>query len=115
MSFDIVVSDNWDEKLEELLESFEDNEERKAEMEKLADAFMDNLQREECEYGGWGVDSKRPFGNSNVTGDIADILDIELPEYGSDEYDEMRAYLDGLYSDLGVFLRYKWLQFKEIK
>lgn len=28
----------------------------------------------ECEFGGWGLDCKRPFGNSDVIGDILEIL-----------------------------------------
>jgi hypothetical protein len=112
--YDIYVSDNWEEKLEELKESFEDNPNRKMHLEKLADAFFDHLQRDEVEYGGWGVDSKRPFGNSYVVGDIADYLDMEFPEDDeSDEHDDMRQYLDGLYDDLGVYLRYRWLELKK--
>jgi len=112
---DIYVSDNWDNKLEDLLESLEEDPERERFLEKLADAFFDHLQRDDVEFGGWGVDSKRPFGNSFVEGDIAEILEIELPEYESEEYDEVLQFLAGLYADLGVFLRYKWLQFRVSK
>jgi hypothetical protein len=33
---------------------------------KLANAFFDNLQINNCEFGGIGLNYKRPFGNSNV-------------------------------------------------
>ncbi len=107
---DIYVSDNWFEKLEDLLESFDKDPGRKVHMAKLADAFFDHLSRDNVEYGGWGVDSKRPFGNSYVVGDIADLLNIELPEDQTDEYDDVCRYINYLYDDLGVYLRYRWYQ-----
>ena len=81
-------------------------------MEVLADAFIDHLQRDNVEFGGWGVDSKRPFGNSFVEGDIAEILGIDLPEDESEEYEEVCVRLRQFYDDLGVFIRYKWLGFR---
>lgn len=111
--FDIYVKDNWETKVKNLLESFKDDPDRFARMEKLADAFIDHLQRDETEFGGWGVDSKRPFGNSSVYYDLAEILDIEMPDYKTDKYNDMCSYLGELYGDLGVFLRYKWLAFRK--
>lgn len=47
-------------------------------MLKLEKAFFANLQRDDCEYGGIGINCKRPFGNSDVEGDIlGDILEAE--------------------------------------
>lgn len=46
-------------------------------LEKLADAFYEALHIHNCEYGGIGLDSKRPFGNSDVEGDILVILGQE--------------------------------------
>lgn len=43
---------------------------------KLADAFFKNLEYDNsCDYGSVGVDCKRPFGNSDVEGDILEIID----------------------------------------
>lgn len=52
----------------------------------VADAFFDNLQIDNCEYGGIGVDSKRPFGNSDVEGDILEMLDVQME--GNDGHDD---------------------------
>jgi hypothetical protein len=46
-------------------------------LEKLATAFFDNLRLDNSEYGGIGLDPKRPFGNSNVEHDILNILEHE--------------------------------------
>jgi hypothetical protein len=43
-------------------------------MHKLAVAFFANLGRDNCEYGAIGVNCKRPFGNSDVEGDILEII-----------------------------------------
>jgi len=43
-------------------------------MMKLEKAFFDNLIRSNIEYGGIGLDPKRPFGNSDVEGDILEII-----------------------------------------
>lgn len=82
---------------------------RDKDMANLADAFYDNLQREAyCEYGGWGLDDKRPFGSSYVLGDIAEIIGLQLPdEEGTARY-EAEVYCHGLYDDLGAYLKMKW-------
>ncbi len=69
----------------------------------LARAFAQNLQRDNFEYGGWGVDCKRPFGNSFVEGDILRLLGIAASEDGYTA--EQRAYAASLYDDLGEFMR----------
>ena len=69
----------------------------------LARAFVKNLQRDNCEYGGWGIDSKRPFGNSYVEGDILRLLGIAAGEDGYTA--EQRDYAASLYDDLGDFMR----------
>lgn len=100
-----------------LLESFKNNPGRKQHLEKLADAFYENLYQDDCEFGGWGIDSKRPFGNSYVEGDIAYICGLEIPsDYDSAcEYEDMMQYLKGLYSDLGTFIKYRYEQTKHCK
>jgi hypothetical protein len=80
-------------------------------MQKLARAFFDNLQRDNCEYGGIGVDSKRPFGNSDVEGDILELLGAE-PE-GDDGHDKVwssdqRKYAASCYSHLIEYLQSKY-------
>lgn len=44
----------------------------------LAKAFFNNLQITNMEYGGIGLDSKRPFGNSNASYDILELLDVKM-------------------------------------
>lgn len=49
---------------------------RDADLYNLTRAWVSRLRWESCEYGGWVVDPKRPFGNSG-DGQIADdILEI---------------------------------------
>jgi len=93
---------------------FETDPERLAHLDLLADAFYENLERGECEYGGWGLDDKRPFGNSYVCGDLAEIVGIEIPPYeDKNSYNEVCQYLNELYSDLGSYLKFKWEQGKQ--
>lgn len=79
-----------------------------ADLEKLADAFFDNLEREtRCEYGGWGLDDKRPFGNSDVNNDIFEIIGMKptADDYFSKEQED---YATDLYDKLGEYLREQW-------
>lgn len=41
-----------------------------------------------CETGAPEIDPKRPYGNSDVAGDVAEILGIDMPEYDTDGYDD---------------------------
>ena len=82
----------------------------------LADAFFDNLVRDNCEYGGIGVDSKRPFGNSDVSGDILEIIGAE-PQ-GDDGNStcfssSQNSYADSLYDDLIEHLQKCWNEYRE--
>lgn len=68
----------------------------------LAKAFFNNLTITTCEFGGIGLDCKRPFGNSDAEGDILEILKWE-PE-GDDGYDKcysstQREYAYSLYHE----------------
>lgn len=46
----------------------------------------------DCETGAPAVDCKRPYGNSYVPPDVAQILNVELPDEGNDEaYDDKVA------------------------
>ncbi len=75
---------------------------REKDMQALAKAFFENLERSNEEYGGWGVHSKRPFGNSYVEGDILEIIGMEP---GADGYtDEQDEYAASLYDGLGEWL-----------
>ncbi len=40
---------------------------------------------DDCEYGAPAIDPKRPYGNSDVEGDIADILGWKVGEDGLSE------------------------------
>jgi hypothetical protein len=78
----------------------------------LAKAFFDHLGIIECEYGGIGLDCKRPFGNSDATADILELIGWE-PE-GDDGEDAcfaswQRDYASGLYHEkLIPFMQAKW-------
>jgi predicted hydrolase (HD superfamily) len=104
--------------VKQLLKSFEEDPERQEHMEMLADAFYENLQLDNVEFGGWGIDSKRPFGNSLVEPDIAEIIGWDREEIWepgeTGDFDEDKAnYVRELYYDLGVYLQYRWAQLKE--
>jgi hypothetical protein len=58
-------------------------------LNKLALAFFNNLQYDRYgEFGGIGLDDKRPFGNSYVEGDILDIIDWRNEDSDTDEQKE---------------------------
>ena len=84
----------------------------KLDLEKLANAFFEELHIVNCEYGGIGLDSKRPFGNSSVENDMLEIIGWE--EEGDDGEDKcyasyQRDYVNELYSvKLIPFLREGW-------
>lgn len=79
---------------------------KEKDMRILAGMFFNNLQRDDIEYGGWGIDGKRPFGNSDVEGDILEELSIEPEIDGYSE--EQREYASELYGDLGDWLTARW-------
>ncbi len=96
--------------------SEEEKKERRIELEMLADAFFENLEHcDWVEFGGWGLNDKRPFGNSNVERDILEIIGLEEAEYESEEYKEQRRYARELYNDLGPFILMKWNQFRKLE
>jgi hypothetical protein len=80
-------------------------------MEKLEKAFFKNLQRDDCEYGGIGIDCKRPFGNSDIPGDILDLIGA-YPEGDDGESAcwsiKQRAYAVYMYDNLIVWLKNKY-------
>ena len=78
-----------------------------ADLSKLANAFFQNLERDNCEYGGWGLDDKRPFGNSDVATDILEIIgwDPVADDYYSETQQE---YAHSLYDKLADYLKDTW-------
>lgn len=69
-----------------------------------------NIGWENCEFGAPCIDPKRPFGNSNVIGDIAEILNIDSDEEGEFTR-EQEDYMCKLYEEtetaLSIILRTK--------
>ena len=53
---------------------------------------------DDCEYGAPAVNPKRPYGNSDVEEDIAEILGWDIGENGLTEFQQQTAY--ELHSDL---------------
>jgi hypothetical protein len=88
------------------------NDETK-DLAKLAEVFFQNLAFDpSCEYGSVGLDSKRPFGNSDVDADILEIIEAK-PE--GDDGDgpcwssEQREYASTLYQErLIPYLQERW-------
>lgn len=80
--------------------------------DKLSRAFFKNLEREGyCEYGGIGLDDKRPFGNSDVEGDILEIIGVEMTGDDGDGpcwSSSQREYAAGLYDALIPWLQDKY-------
>jgi len=98
-----------------LIQNLKDHPQRAKDMKLLANAYFDNLDRGNCEYGGWGLNNKRPFGSSFVERDIAKILGWDEDEFIDDNGDmipEKEAYLHKLYDDLGPYLQIKWFKLK---
>lgn len=40
---------------------------------------------EDCEFGAPSIDCKRPYGNSDVLVDIAEVIGIPVPDFDEDE------------------------------
>ena len=86
---------------------------RNADMKALEREFFRCLQRDDCEYGGIGVDCKRPFGNSDVEADILEIIcaipcgdDGDGPCWASWQREYAATLYDGLID---------WLQSRYVK
>jgi hypothetical protein len=61
---------------------------------------------EDCEFGAPAVDCKRPYGNSWVYGDIADILDIKPAGENEEEFtDEQEDVMRGLHKEMQTVLQ----------
>jgi hypothetical protein len=91
---------------------------RLSDMEKMADAFYEAIEYDgSCEFGSIGLDCKRPFGNSNVLRDIAEIIEMNdsILYEDSEEGGDVKRYLSQLYYDLPDFLKYKWSQYRAAK
>lgn len=78
----------------------------------LADAFFENLDYDNAEFSGLGVDSKRPFGNSYVERDILDIIGLPSGE-DEDAIEERKEYALWLYYNLKEFLQKRWKELGE--
>lgn len=87
---------------------------RNADLKKLANAFYENLKIDNCEFGAIGVDCKRPFGNSDVCGDILGIIEWAAEGKNDDDVfysDSQKDYAVELYhKHLIPYLRKCWLQ-----
>ena len=70
----------------------------------LKHACVSNIS---CEFGAPGIDCKRPFGNSDVIGDMIDIMGIDA-ERDDDSWrypEDVEGELMELYSELETALR----------
>jgi len=76
----------------------------------LADAFYENLRIDNCEFGGIGLDCKRPFGNSNVEYDILEIIGIDPTIENEEEWEAYARYL--YFKKLVPYLKDRYAQSK---
>ena len=61
---------------------------------------------DDCEFGAPGLNCKRPYGNSDVFGDMARILGIKLQgDGGCEPTDEQAAYMLKLHTELETVLQ----------
>jgi hypothetical protein len=86
---------------------------RENDMVVLGKAFFQNLRRDNFEYGGIGIDCKRPFGNSDVEADILKMIgsspegdDGDGPCWSS----KQRSYAASLYDGLIGWLQKKYAE-----
>ena len=74
----------------------------------LANAVMHALDYDDVEFGGIGIDSKRPFGSSTVEIDILEIIGLE-PDDGDFYSDELLDYAAELYRNHVLsYIKDKW-------
>ncbi|MFA6199178.1 MAG: hypothetical protein WC679_02065 [Bacteroidales bacterium] len=61
---------------------------------------------DECEFGAPSIDPKRPYGNSWVLGDMADILGISYDDDSDNPFtEEQESYLYELHYELETALQ----------
>jgi len=61
-----------------------------------------------CEFGAPEINPKRPYGNSNVIGDIASILGIEpdvITDYGKEFSDLLVSKLENIHLEMEIVLQ----------
>jgi hypothetical protein len=57
------------------------------------------------EFGAPAIDCKRPYGNSDVVADIAEILGHDAPDWESDDYDEQFDKYRRLHEEMQTVLQ----------
>lgn len=87
---------------------------RNEDLKKLANAFYKNIEIDIMEFGGIGLEGKRPFGNSDVPADILEIIGWkkEGMEGGDPCYTEVQEkYAMNLYHRYLIpYIRKCWLK-----
>lgn len=84
---------------------------RIADLLKLADKVMS-----EFEDGGdchFGLNGKRPFGNSGIAGDVIEIIGLEERDEDGETTEEGYAYACGLWAEMPDFLRRAWKRMRK--
>jgi len=75
---------------------------RKKDSHVIASAIVEGLYINNDEYGAWCIDCKRPFGNSDVEGDMIEMLGIDCKD------EDAREYVSQLYKDAGDYIAERW-------
>jgi hypothetical protein len=93
---------------------------READLLRLLDKFVETLEWEDCEYGAWTNNGKRPFGNSSTSdihSDICEIIGLDLSRNRCPHCQEIIAepgavdpgeYARSLYLEIGDGMRRNW-------
>ena len=55
---------------------------------------------QDCEFGAPEIDPKRPYGNSDVLGDIAEILGVPIPDNDEDFPPEVEEKLIQVHAEM---------------
>lgn len=82
-------------------------------LKRLADRIFEELDMINIEYGGIGLDPKKPFGNSDVEADILQILFYDpedVDDDGTSCYSNaQRLYARNLYrNEMIPYLKMRW-------
>jgi hypothetical protein len=103
-------SEKYKRQRDQLLKRFEEDPNCKKHMDILLDSFYENINDSDGECSGIGLDGKRPFGNSSIAYDIAEIIGIEIDEEGWSK--NTKEYCYWLYDHLWAYIKYIYSQSK---
>jgi hypothetical protein len=82
---------------------------RNSDIKKIADAVVANLGFIDAEFGGIGIDCKRPFGNSMAWFDLFEIIGLEPDREDGDYSEEWFDYVSDIYRrEVLPYIQKRW-------